>query len=442
MHHFFFLTSLAAVLMFCGDQMAQGRGAISTAEIVGTKSNNTDRNSAVLRMDEHTAVSPCPSCSGNRVVIDHETFVSGSECQCVGTESITIGPGVNVETSARISFRAPIVIIKSRFSVEKGAFVEIKDYGKILYVSTNGNDQSDGLTEATAFATLGHAITVIGPGESIHILPGTYQEALMLEDIGYTEGIITIRGIGTKPVFDGARTGKIGFWCEKCKNLLFDNLTFSNYTDIGIGVYLSSGITMRNLEIHNNGFAPKLTGWEIEGYGIDIDTSQNVTIEDSQVYCNGPDPRPSGTLGTGINTFGCTNCVIQNNESYENIGGGILVEDGVNVLVQGNGIRNNYLDATEDEWWDGGIWIDGGRDVVIKNNIFEDNLGPGIEISDEDHQKPYGYVLLNNVSTKNYYGIFIWNFGTNDWPDESIISRSGNQFINNTIKDVWILGSY
>jgi len=36
-------------------------------------------------------------------------------------------------------------------------------------------------------------------------------------------------------------------------------------------------------------------------------------------------------------------------------------------------------------------------------------------------QNPYGYILENNVSTNNYYGIFIWEFGTNDWPPEGNI---------------------
>ena len=143
-------------------------------------------------------------------------------------------------------------------------------------------------------------------------------------------------------------------------------------------------------------------------------------------------------LGTGINTFMCTDCVIRNNHSYENVGGGILVEDGVNVLVEGNEVIANYLDATEDEWWDGGIWIDGGHDIIVRNNEFRDNLGPGIQISDEDHQQPYGYVLENNTSRNNYYGIYIWNFGTSELPPESVLRLTNNLFQDNSVQDVWI----
>jgi len=78
------------------------------------------------------------------------------------------------------------------------------------------------------------------------------------------------------------------------------------------------------------------------------------------------------------------------------------------------------------------------RIKYVENNIFRDNLGAGIEISDEDDQHPAGYILQNNISTNNYYGIYIWNFGSTDWPDAAIINHHGNQFTDNLIQDVWI----
>ena len=107
--------------------------------------------------------------------------------------------------------------------------------------------------------------------------------------------------------------------------------------------------------------------------------------------------------------------------------------------MEGNEIYNNDLDASADEWWDGGLWLDGGHDVTVRDNVFRDNLGPVIEISDDDNQNPYGYVLENNVCIRNYWGIFIWNLGSSDWPPENIIQRSGNQFTDNSRGNVWIV---
>jgi parallel beta-helix repeat protein len=309
----------------------------------------------------------------------------------------------------------------------------------IYYVSTNGNDDNDGQSKNTAFRTIERALEIVQPGEIISILPGIYYEALTIENMGSAEQPITIQGEETGTILDGQSVFTIGLWCENCTNFVFQNLEIRNYTDVGIGAYLSSDITMQNLTIHNNGFAVQLVDWEFEGYGIHVDVSERICIENSDVYQNGPQPRPWGVLGTGINVYGCTDCTIRNNHSYSNIGGGILTEDCVRVVVDGNLVNANYLDATEDEWWDGGIWIDGGHNVTVTNNTFQGNIGPGIQISDEDLQSPYGYVLEDNVSTENYYGIYIWNFGTTGYPPENVLRLSNNDFSGNTITDTWII---
>ncbi len=320
---------------------------------------------------------------------------------------------------------------------------EYPDNPSVYYVSIQGDDQDDGQSAETAFRTIRHALELVQPGDTILILPGTYAEALTLEDIGSQEAPITIRGEGDGVVLDGQKSGgmNIGIWCEQVTNLVFENLEIRYYTDIGIGVSLSSNVVMRDLTIHHNGMVGGLPAdWEIEGYGLHAEESTYVTIENNDVYANGPQPQsPGRLLGTGINTFKLTDSVIRNNRSYDNIGGGILVEDSVNVLVEDNEVYSNDLDASAEEWWDGGIWLDGGHDVTVRNNIFRDNKGPGIEISDEDHQKPYGYVLENNTSTGNYHGIYIWNFGTSDFPAEDILRLSNNQISGNTRKDVWIV---
>jgi parallel beta-helix repeat protein len=182
-------------------------------------------------------------------------------------------------------------------------------------------------------------------------------------------------------------------------------------------------------------------GADILAGGAGSDTLRGGGGDDSLDGQDGPNPPvfPDRLLGTGINTFGLTHAIIRNNLSHDNHGGGILVEDSVDVLVEGNEIYGNDLDAWDaDRWWDGGLWLDGGRDVVVRDNVFHDNLGPGIEVSDEDGQSPTGYVLEGNISTGNYYGIYIWSFGSSDWLEAEILERNNNDFSGNTRRDVWI----
>ncbi|NQV03494.1 MAG: right-handed parallel beta-helix repeat-containing protein [Bacteroidia bacterium] len=308
------------------------------------------------------------------------------------------------------------------------------------YVSTNGNDANNGLSQTTAFGSLARAFTVIRPGGTIRILPGTYNTGIGLQLCGDSAAPITVEGYQGVPVLDGQNRIAIGIFCEGCKNMIFRNLKIQYYTDIGIGLENGNTFVFRNLEVLENGHAVQLTGWKIEGYGIHVDYSENIEIRNNTVYRNGPEPQlfPDYLMGTGINTYGNTNVVIADNKSYRNIGGGILVEDSWDVIVERNEIYENDLDATADGWWDGGIWLDGGGNVTLRENNIYDNLGPGLEISNEDNQWIRGYLLENNISTNNYYGIYIWNFGTTTWPDTAIIKNINNNFTGNSVQDVWI----
>ena len=68
----------------------------------------------------------CPDCSGSEVVLKNVTFPSGCDCECVGTKSITIGPGVTIQNGARVTIKAPKVRVLSGFHAERGAVVKIK----------------------------------------------------------------------------------------------------------------------------------------------------------------------------------------------------------------------------------------------------------------------------------------------------------------------------
>ena len=73
------------------------------------------------------AASDCPNCSGTAVVLNNETFLPGSDCRCVGTESITIGPGVTVKNGGKVTIKAPEVRILDGFHAENGAIVRISE---------------------------------------------------------------------------------------------------------------------------------------------------------------------------------------------------------------------------------------------------------------------------------------------------------------------------
>lgn len=63
----------------------------------------------------------CPTCNGNDVVIDNYTYQSGADCECNAFLSITLGPNVMVEDSAKVRLNAPKINFKTGVNVKAGA---------------------------------------------------------------------------------------------------------------------------------------------------------------------------------------------------------------------------------------------------------------------------------------------------------------------------------
>jgi parallel beta-helix repeat protein len=113
----------------------------------------------------------------------------------------------------------------------------------------------------------------------------------------------------------------------------------------------------------------------------------------------------------------------------------------VEVLVEGNWVDQNELDAGGD-YWDGGIWVDGGHGITLRGNVITDNHGPGLQISDEDRQYPqasYGYVVEGNEIIGNLFGVFLWNFGDCPYPKDEILHLSNNIIKGNVEQAIWCL---
>ncbi|WKZ83400.1 MAG: right-handed parallel beta-helix repeat-containing protein [Acidimicrobiia bacterium] len=299
-----------------------------------------------------------------------------------------------------------------------------------VWVVPDGSDAASG-GMLDPVATLQRAVEIAGPGGTVRLLPGRHHGSLRAEGLA----TITIKG-EPGAILDGEGSEPLGIFCEDCPGLIVEDLTITGFTDIGVGVVDSDGVTLRRLVVHGNGTAAQLTDWEIEGYGIHIEGCTEVVIEDTEAWDNGPLPGGRFILGTAINTYGNRGVVIRGNYAHDNRGAGILVEDSFDVVVEGNTITANDLDATAEGWWDGALWIDGGGQVTLRGNILRHNLGPAIQISDEDDQSPLGYRLTDNVVTDNDIGLYVWGFEVEGWPPEEVLEVSGNEISGNRKADV------
>jgi len=69
---------------------------------------------------------PCKECIGDKVEPVGVTFKTGTNWECTAATSITIGPGVRIESGATVTFKAPTVKIQSGFEAQAGSVVRIK----------------------------------------------------------------------------------------------------------------------------------------------------------------------------------------------------------------------------------------------------------------------------------------------------------------------------
>ncbi len=307
-----------------------------------------------------------------------------------------------------------------------------------LYVSTTGDDDADGLTRETALATIAEAVERVQSGQSIGVLTGEYSEEVMFFERDF-EATVSLIG-ETGAVLDGLDTLDTGVLVYDSTNISVEGFEIRGYLSQGYYGIVTSDVAIRDCEVHHNGSASSHNSRE--GFGINAAYSSSVVIQENVVFENGPAPDrvADGVLGTGINTYALKNSQILDNTSTDNIGGGILVEDGIDVTVEGNVSSGNdskapLLNNPGYEWWCGGIWLDGGHDIFVRDNTFNDNVA-GVHVSDLDLQQPFGYVVEDNEIAGNQYGFQIYGFNQ-CLPDPSTLSMSGNDITESTDSDVF-----
>ena len=115
-----------------GNLSLAGETGVPMTDRTGFSTDDNRESSASLHSNTNldtTAVSRanlCTGCAIPKVVVANREFHKGTDCLCIGTESITIGEGVVIRNGARVVFEAPKVHIQNSFKAEKGSIVIIQ----------------------------------------------------------------------------------------------------------------------------------------------------------------------------------------------------------------------------------------------------------------------------------------------------------------------------
>ena len=251
------------------------------------------------------------------------------------------------------------------------------------WVKNGGSDGADGLTQATAWATLGHAADLVNAGDTVRVLDGSYQ-GFYLERSGAPGNPITFRAEGTNAriTADNGMTLD-GINVENAAHVVIDGFIVDGRTRAGIRTALSQFVTIRNCRTGNNGV------WGIfSGFADDLTIEDNEThhsIDEHGIYVSNSGDRP----------------IIRRNHSHDNYANGIHMNgdesqggDGTvsDALVERNVIHGNGMGGGS------GINMDGVVDSVVQNNLLYDNHASGISLYRIDGATgSTGNVVVNNT---------------------------------------------
>ncbi len=293
-------------------------------------------------------------------------------------------------------------------------------------------------------ATIQAALDAALAGDTIEVRQQVYHEKIAFPRSGNAvDGYITLKAFpGDEPVLDG--TGVSGSNMVLIEDRSYVKLIgFEIRNDLGVndgsGVrFLGSGsnIEIRDNEIHD------IRGQHAMGitvYGTGATPISNLIIDGNEIHDCEPFRSEALTLNGNVTDFQVTNNVVRdvNNIGIDFIGGESDIQPDSSKVARNGVCRGNTVLRAREQGggYAGGIYVDGGRDIVIENNTVS-GCDLGIEIGAENSGIVASGVIVrdNLVFANEKAGIVFGGY-------KSSVGRTKScQFLNNTCYENDTLG--
>jgi hypothetical protein len=255
--------------------------------------------------------------------------------------------------------------------------------GADYWVKPGGSDLVDGLSVGTAWETLGHAADEVGPGDTVHVLDGSY-EGFYQTTSGAPGSPITWKAEGSAVEITADNpTTPDGINLEGASHVVIDGFVVNGRTRAGIRAVTASFVTVRNCRLGYNGRWGILTGF-VDDFTAEGNEAHHSQIEHG-IYVSNSCDRPI-VRGNVVHDNRANGLHFNGDAS---LGGDGLIE---NALVEGNVIYGNGAGGGS------GINMDGGVGGVIRNNLLYDNHASGISLYRIDASAgASGNLVVNNT---------------------------------------------
>jgi Right handed beta helix region len=288
------------------------------------------------------------------------------------------------------------------------------------YVSVNGSDANSG-AEAYPWRHIQYAVDKVGPGSTVYVMDGVYNETVTFHSSGGSGAYITLQNYpGHKPVIDGtgiAISGETGLIVIENKAYIkVIGFEIRNLKAGGVSAAFPAGIWIRGngafLEIRNNivhdieNSCNRCGAHGIAVYGRDPNASiHDILIDGNQVYNGKFGWSESMVLNGNVEKFIVSNNIVHDNDNigidfigYEGENPNPAVDRARDGTVFGNLVYNinsygNPAYGTERSA--DGIYVDGGTNIIIERNIVH-HANLGIELASEWAGKTTSYITVRN----------------------------------------------
>lgn len=266
------------------------------------------------------------------------------------------------------------------------------------------------------FATVAAGIGAAQAGDTVTVRVGTYNEAVSFGRSGSAAAFITLMG-DPGATLDGTGISGQGITISSRNYIRVLGMTVRNFTGSGtpMGISVegsSSFIELRNNLIHNIE-SPNGNAHGIAFYGTAATPMTNIVVDGNEIRNCRLGQSESLVLNGNVNGFIVTRNLVHDNDNigidfigFEGTGpaaqdqarNGICVENVVyNISSATNPTYNGDRSAD-------GIYVDGGRDIVIERNKV-DNCDIGVEVASEHLGKTTSNITVrNNFISRGYQG--------------------------------------
>lgn len=319
--------------------------------------------------------------------------------------------------------------------VKAESFAENNTYEHAIYVSPNGSDSNEGTIESP-LATVQHALDLASPGTSVVLRSGVYYENITITKSGdRTNGSIKLTPYKQeKAIIDGSKTDPEDnsnqlIRIENKSYISIEGLEFRNLNlNYAKGIYILNG--SRHIVIKGNTFHDLNTtkidpddfggasAISIKSYDENY-TNYDLTIDSNEIYDCVLGYSEALVLSGNTVDFKVTHNTIRDVSNigidiaghYGDYYGNPATNQARDGVVEDNMVINcksNYGSGAAS-----GIYIDGGRNVIVTNNIVTD-CDYGITIGCETPGKTASEINVtsNTIYKNEKSGIAVGGYST------------------------------